>query len=140
MQVAVTRLKADGAAYEEAFRPGRAVGGVLFLQARPLGRWFLEPAVTVGDIAREVRAIGERVVAARREVAEKLVRTYCVAKGVAVAFNPVPVADLAAAALIDGGMVVHLSRVYNLPLTRGEAGSRGSARTRAQTSGLDRRC
>lgn len=68
-------------------------------------------------------AIGERVVAARREVAEKLVRTYCVAKGVAVAFNPVPVADLAAAALIDGGMVVHLSRVYNLPLTRREAGA-----------------
>jgi uncharacterized protein (DUF697 family) len=42
---------------------------------------------------------------------------------VAVAFNPVPVADLAAAALVDGSMVVHLSRVYGLPLTRREAGT-----------------
>ncbi|MGB5250679.1 MAG: DUF697 domain-containing protein [Gammaproteobacteria bacterium] len=68
-------------------------------------------------------AIGGRVVEARRQVAEKLVRTYCVAKGVAVAFNPVPIADLFAAAMIDGGMIVHLSRVYGLPLNRREAGS-----------------
>jgi hypothetical protein len=51
------------------------------------------------------------------------VRTYCIAKGVAVAFNPVPVADLFAAAFIDVGMVVHLSKVYDLPLSRREAGS-----------------
>jgi hypothetical protein len=68
-------------------------------------------------------AIGEKVVVARREVAEKLVRTYCLAKGIAVAFNPVPVADLIAAAVIDASMVVHLSRLYNLPLTRREAGA-----------------
>ncbi|MEJ2256348.1 MAG: YcjF family protein [Woeseiaceae bacterium] len=37
--------------------------------------------------------------------------------------NPVPVADLFAAAFIDVGMVVHLSRVYGLPLSRQEAGS-----------------
>lgn len=68
-------------------------------------------------------AIGGRVVEARRQVAEKLVRTYCVAKGVAVAFNPVPIADLFAAAMIDGSMIVHLSRIYGLPLNRREAGS-----------------
>jgi GTP-binding protein Era len=68
-------------------------------------------------------AIGEKVVHARRQVAEKLVRTYCLAKGIAVAFNPVPVADLVAAAVVDASMVVHLSRLYNLPLTRREAGS-----------------
>ncbi len=50
-------------------------------------------------------------------------RTYCVAKGIAVAFNPIPVADLFAAAFIDVGMVVHLSRVYDLPLSQKEAGS-----------------
>jgi hypothetical protein len=50
-------------------------------------------------------------------------RTYSVAKGVAVAFNPVPLADLFAAAFIDVGMVVHLSKVYGLPLSRREAGS-----------------
>lgn len=68
-------------------------------------------------------AVGQRIVTVRKRLADKLVRTYCVAKGVAVAFNPVPVADLAAAALIDGGMVVHLSQLYGLPLTRREAGS-----------------
>lgn len=68
-------------------------------------------------------AIGRRIIEVKRQVAGRVVRTYCIAKGVAVAFNPVPVADLAAAALVDGSMVVHLSRVYGLPLTRREAGS-----------------
>ena len=67
--------------------------------------------------------VGRRILVARKEVGDKLVRTYCVGKGIAVAFNPVPVADLFAAALIDVGMVVHLSSVYGLPLSRKEAGS-----------------
>jgi GTP-binding protein Era len=67
--------------------------------------------------------VGKRILAARREIGEKLIRTYSVGKGIAVAFNPVPVADLFAAAFIDVGMVVHLSRVYGLPLSRKEAGS-----------------
>ena len=64
-----------------------------------------------------------RILEARKSLGERLVRTYCIGKGVAVAFNPVPVADLLAAAFIDVGMVVHLSRVYGLPLSRREAGS-----------------
>ena len=68
-------------------------------------------------------SLGRRIVEVKRDIAGRIVRTYCVAKGVAVAFNPVPVADLAAAALIDAGMVVHMSRVYGLPLTRREAGA-----------------
>jgi len=67
--------------------------------------------------------VGRRILAARKEVGDKLVRTYCVGKGIAVAFNPVPVADLFAAAFIDVGMVVHLSSVYGLPLSQKEAGS-----------------
>jgi len=67
--------------------------------------------------------VGERILEARRALAERLVRTYCIGKGVAVALNPVPVADLFAAAFVDVGMVVHLSRVYGLPLSRKEAGS-----------------
>ena len=35
----------------------------------------------------------------------------------------IPVTDLFAAAFIDIGMVVHLSRVYGLPIARAEAGS-----------------
>jgi len=80
----------------------------------------LNASLFAADLSDQV---GRRILAARREIGDKLVRTYCVGKGIAVAFNPVPVADLFAAAFIDVGMVVHLSRVYGLPLTRKEAGS-----------------
>lgn len=80
----------------------------------------LNASLFAADLSDQV---GRRILAARAELGEKLVRTYCVAKGIAVAFNPVPVADLFAAAFIDVGMVVHLSRVYDLPLNQKEAGS-----------------
>lgn len=80
----------------------------------------LNASLFAADLSDQV---GQRIMAARREVADKLVRTYCVGKGVAVALNPVPVADLFAAAFIDVGMVVHLSKVYGLPLSRSEAGA-----------------
>ncbi len=80
----------------------------------------LNASLFASDLSDQV---GKRILKARREIGDKLVRTYCVAKGIAVAFNPVPVADLFAAAFIDVGMVVHLSRVYDLPLSRKEAGS-----------------
>lgn len=66
--------------------------------------------------------VGQRILAARQEVAERVIRTYCYGKGLAVAVNPVPVADLFAAAFVDAGMIVHLSQIYDLPLTRNEAG------------------
>ncbi len=80
----------------------------------------LNASLFAADLSDQV---GRRILAARAELGEKLVRTYCVAKGIAVAFNPIPVADLFAAAFIDVGMVVHLSRVYDLPLNQKEAGS-----------------
>lgn len=67
--------------------------------------------------------VAQRILAVRKQLGERVIRTYCVAKGVAVALNPVPVADLFAAALMDVSMVVHLSRIYNLPVTRREAGT-----------------
>lgn len=63
-----------------------------------------------------------RITEVRRAMAQKTVRMYCVAKGIGVAFNPLPVADLFAAAVMDVAMVMHLSRVYGLPMTRREAG------------------
>lgn len=80
----------------------------------------LNASLFAADLSDQV---GRRILAARRELGDKLVRTYCIGKGIAVAFNPIPVADLFAAAFIDVGMVVHLSRVYDLPLNRKEAGS-----------------
>jgi GTPase len=67
--------------------------------------------------------VSRRIAEARRELAAKVIRQYCIAKGVAVALNPIPVADLLAAAALDAALVMHLGRVYGLPLTKSEAGS-----------------
>ena len=66
--------------------------------------------------------VSARIAQTRKAVAAKLIHNYCIAKGVAVALNPIPVADLLAAAGLDAAMVVQLSRVYGLPLTRAESG------------------
>ncbi|RUQ36046.1 MAG: DUF697 domain-containing protein [Candidatus Competibacteraceae bacterium] len=63
------------------------------------------------------------IVTIRRDLAESVVRNYCLAKGVAVALNPIPVADIIAAVATDAAMILHLSRVYGLPISRTEAGS-----------------
>ncbi|MCB1788522.1 MAG: GTP-binding protein [Gammaproteobacteria bacterium] len=79
----------------------------------------LNASLFAGDLSDQVAA---RVLTARRTLGERVIRTWCIGKGVAVALNPVPVADLVAAAVVDISMVVHLSRVYGLPLSRAEAG------------------
>lgn len=79
----------------------------------------LNAALFAGDLSD---AIGSRLTAIRKDLAARTIRMYCLAKGVAVALNPVPVADLLAAASLDVALVMHLSRIYGLPLTRVEAG------------------
>ncbi len=80
----------------------------------------LNASLFAGDLSDKV---GQRILEAKRALAEKVVRMYCLAKGLAVAVNPIPIADLFAAAFIDIGMVRHLSRLYGLPLSDREAGS-----------------
>ncbi len=65
--------------------------------------------------------IAERVVAARKEITDRVIHNYCIAKGIAVAANPVPAADLLAAASIDVTMVIHLGKIYGHSLSRREA-------------------
>jgi len=120
----VLQVQADGS--ERELERGRAPD-VSALRARILaileaeGKTLaaLNAALFAGRLSDEV---GARLTALRRELAERVTRTYCIAKGVAVALNPVPVADLLAAAALDVALVTHLSRVYGLPLTRSEAG------------------
>lgn len=66
--------------------------------------------------------VAQRILVTRQTVGRKLIYYYCVGKGVAVAANPIPVADLIAAAAIDAGMIAHLSKIYGLPITKHEAG------------------
>ena len=80
----------------------------------------LNASLFAGDLTDKV---GKRILEARRKLGARLIRTYCVTKGVAVALNPIPVADLVAAAAVDVGMVIHLSKLYGLSLSKTEAGT-----------------
>lgn len=66
--------------------------------------------------------LAARIVEVKRDVADQVIRKYSLAKGMVVGVNPVPVTDLAAAVTVDVSLIVHLSRVYGLPVTRAEAG------------------
>ncbi|MES9990441.1 MAG: GTP-binding protein [Candidatus Thiodiazotropha sp.] len=79
----------------------------------------LNASLFAGELSDEVAG---RIVAVRQEVAERVIRGYCLGKGVAVALNPIPVADLVAALALDASMVMHLARVYGMSVSRGEAG------------------
>lgn len=65
--------------------------------------------------------VARRIVAARTDVAERLIRNSCLAKGLAVAANPIPAVDLLAAAGIDVAMVIQLGKAYGHSLSRREA-------------------
>ena len=80
----------------------------------------LNASLFAGDLSDKV---GARVLAARSQLGENVIRSYSLVKGVAVAVNPVPIADLAAAVAVDISMVVHLSNVYGLPMTRSQSGT-----------------
>ncbi|MEN8166175.1 MAG: GTP-binding protein [Pseudomonadota bacterium] len=79
----------------------------------------LNASLFAGQLSDQV---GQRVLAARRSLGQRVIHSYCVGKGVAVAINPVPVADLLAAAVVDVSLLTHLSKLYGLPLSRSEAG------------------
>jgi hypothetical protein len=80
----------------------------------------LNASLFAGDLSDKV---GARVLAARRELGEIIIDNYSLAKGIAVAVNPVPIVDIAAALAVDISMVAHLSRVYGMPMTRTQSGA-----------------
>ncbi|WP_456448318.1 DUF697 domain-containing protein [Thiolapillus sp.] len=120
----IIRVDEDGKEHEEWRRPPADVSQVKerlwdILQAEGQTLAALNASLFASDLSDKV---GERILQTRRKLGQKLIRKYCATKGVAVALNPVPVADLVAAAVVDVSMIVHLSKLYNLPLTRNEAG------------------
>jgi len=79
----------------------------------------LNASLFAGNISEQ---LGQKLLLARKDIGAETIRMYCVGKGVAVALNPIPVADLLAAAAIDVSMVIHLSKIYGLPMSKSEAG------------------
>ncbi len=67
------------------------------------------------------RKVASRIVEARRSVANRIIRNYCISKGLLVAVNPVPLADLIAAAGSDVAMLIHLGEIYGFRLNRRES-------------------
>ncbi|MBF0308810.1 MAG: GTP-binding protein [Magnetococcales bacterium] len=55
------------------------------------------------------------------DAAERVIRAYCIGKGVAVAINPLPLVDILAMAA-DGAMVMNLAQVYHMRIDAHEAG------------------
>ncbi|MGD8681264.1 MAG: GTP-binding protein, partial [Lysobacterales bacterium] len=78
----------------------------------------LNAAIFAGELDEK---IATRIVQARKSAAERIIRKYCLGKGLLVALNPVPVTDLLAAAGSDIAMVIHLGEVYGFRLSKREA-------------------
>ncbi|SUO95400.1 YcjF family protein [Suttonella ornithocola] len=89
------------------------------LQAGGQSYAALNASVFAGRMSEK---IGMEIIEAKRSIAEKIIRQYALFKSIGVAINPIPAVDLLALAA-DSGMVVHLSKVYGVELTRHEAGS-----------------
>ncbi len=78
----------------------------------------LNASIFAGEISNKIAI---KITKLRSQAAEKVVTTYSIAKGVGVAFNPIPVADLLIAAGLDVAMIRKLSQVYGLPIVGKEA-------------------
>ncbi len=121
----VLQIGADGSEYEY-LRPApvrieglqSAIERIVANDANSLKA--LSAGLYAADLSDQV---ARRIVSLKTEVGEKLIRNYAIGKGIAVAITPVPLADLFAAAAADIGMIVHLSKLYGLPMTRVEASS-----------------
>jgi GTP-binding protein Era len=121
----VIQVNADGEEVESTRQPTPDIDAVKarlwdILQTDGKTLSALNASLFAGQLSDQV---GHKIIEVRRSLGHKIIHTYCTAKGVAVAFNPVPVTDLIAAAVVDVSMVVHLSRLFGLPLSKSEAGS-----------------
>ena len=75
----------------------------------------LNTLLLAGDLHEEIVAHKVRI---RDDAANRLIWNFALAKGAAVGLNPIPVADMAGGLAVDVGMIVALSKVYGIPLTR----------------------
>jgi GTPase len=75
----------------------------------------LNAMIFADDLHQEIVAHKMRI---RDDAANRLIWNFALAKGAAVALNPIPVADMAGGLAVDVGMIVALSRLYGVALTR----------------------
>ncbi|MBF0613265.1 MAG: GTP-binding protein [Magnetococcales bacterium] len=114
----------DGREREIRRRPSPDVAELLhklwdILEAEGLTLAAMNASLFASDVSDQV---AKKIVEYRQQAANKVIHGYCIGKGVATAFNPVPVSDLVAVLAADAALIVHLGRIYGLPLTMVEAG------------------
>jgi GTP-binding protein Era len=80
----------------------------------------LNTLLIAGDLHSEIVS---RKIQIRDDAANRLIWNFSLATGAAVGLNPIPVADIAGGLAINVGMIVALSNVYGIPLTRRTATS-----------------
>jgi GTPase len=80
----------------------------------------LNTLLIAGDLHSDIVA---RKIRIRDDAANRLIWNFALATGAAVALNPIPLADIAGGLAVDVGMIVALSNVYGIPLTRRTAAS-----------------
>ncbi|WP_223786742.1 GTP-binding protein [Marinicella meishanensis] len=78
----------------------------------------LNASLFAGEVSEDV---AKKIIEVRKTAGQKIIRTHCMAKGIGVAFNPIPVADLLLAAGLDVAMIRQLSKLYGLSLGKVEA-------------------
>lgn len=114
----------EGREYEVRRRPPPDVEALneriwTFLEAEGKALVAVNAGLFAGRVSDRVAA---RLTELKQAAATRLIRNYAMGKAIAVGVNPIPGADLAGAAALDLTMLVHLGRVYGLPITRREAG------------------
>lgn len=80
----------------------------------------LNTLLLAGDLHDEIVKHKVRI---RDDVANRMIWNFAIAKGAAVGLNPIPVADMAGGLAVDVAMIIALSKVYGIPLTRRTAAS-----------------
>ncbi len=79
----------------------------------------LNSALFAAETSQRLRSIKVKM---RSEEARKVILHFCVIKGAAVAFNPVPVADVAGGFASDAAMVSALGHIYGEEISLSSAG------------------
>lgn len=110
----------DGSTHDDWERPAASIEplkvrifDVLAREGKALAA--LNTLLLAGDLHAEIVA---RKVEIREQEANRLIWNFSMVKGAAVALNPIPIADLAGGVGVDVAMILALSRVYGIPLTR----------------------
>lgn len=119
----VITIKPDGTETSEWLKPEPQVESLRLrilevLENEGKALLVLNAALFTADRSDKLASVRVRL---REEKVNDMIRRFAVVKGTAVAFNPVPVADVLGGTACDFGMVYQLARIYGYPMSWAKA-------------------